>query len=264
MKIYYFGKVSLLTTGFLMGCVVPVLAQVQKQDSMSQATVSIQYTTDDTHSLKLKEVLIPTVVVGASALFVHKGWLTKQRENVQDVLSAKGRRKFKVDEYSQYTPMVAVYGLNLCGIKGKHGFKDRTIILAMSYATMGILVNTMKFAFKEKRPDSNARNSFPSGHTATAFMGAEFLYKEYKDVSPWFGYAGYAVAATTGYLRIYNNRHYITDVIAGACIGITSVKLAYWLYPKCFKKAKCNKTITVAGIPYYSSYGWGLGMCIVF
>ena len=36
----------------------------------------------------------------------------------------------------------------------------------MSYAVMGILVNGMKRTFKEKRPDTNARNSFPSGHTA--------------------------------------------------------------------------------------------------
>ncbi|AZS29095.1 phosphatase PAP2 family protein [Butyricimonas faecalis] len=262
MKIYYFEKVSLFIIGFLTYCVVPAHAQVQKQDSLHQ-TVSLQHVTDDTHNLRLKEVLIPTAVIGASALFVHNGWLTKQRENVQNVLSAKGKYKFKLDDHSQYAPMVAVYGLNLCGIKGKHGFKDRTIILAMSYATVGILVNTMKFVFKEKRPDSNARNSFPSGHTATAFMGAEFLYKEYKDVSPWIGYTGYAVAATTGYLRIYNNRHYINDVIAGACIGITSVKLTYWLYSKCFKKAKCNKA-TFASVPYYSSDGWGMNMCIVF
>ena len=70
--------------------------------------------------------------------------------------------------------MLAVYGLNLFGVNGKHKFLDRTGILAMSYATMGILVNGMKYTFKEKRPDTNARNSFPSGHTATAFMGAEF------------------------------------------------------------------------------------------
>lgn len=76
----------------------------------------------------------------------------------------------------QYSPMLAVYGLNLLGIDGKHKFWDRTGILAFSYATMGIIVNGMKYAFKEKRPDNNARNSFPSGHTATAFMGAEFLY----------------------------------------------------------------------------------------
>ncbi|MDD6209494.1 MAG: phosphatase PAP2 family protein [Bacteroidales bacterium] len=263
MKIYYFGKIGLLIIGFLMGYFIPARAQVQEPDTLRQ-TVSTQYATDDTHSLKLKEVLIPTAVVGVSALFIHDGWLTKQRENVQDVLSAKGRHKTKVDEYSQYVPMLAVYGLNLCGVKGQHGLVDRSIILAMSYATMGILVNTMKYTFKEKRPNSDARNSFPSGHTATAFMGAEFLYKEYKGVSPWIGYAGYAVATATGYLRIYNNRHYINDVIAGACIGILSVKLAYWLYPKCFKRSKCNKAVTIAGLPYYSTEGWGVNMCVQF
>lgn len=262
MKVYYFGKVSLFVTGSLMYFVVSAHAQVQPQDSLHQ-TVSLQYATDDTHNLRLKNVLGSTALVGVSALFVHNGWLTGKRENVQDVISLKGKCKFKVDDYSQYAPMVTVYGLNLCGIRGKHEFKDRTIILAMSYATMGILVNTMKFIFKEKRPDCNDRNSFPSGHTATAFMGAEFLYEEYKDISPWIGYAGYTVAAATGYLRMYNNRHYINDVIAGACIGMTSMKLAYWLYPKCFKNTECNKA-TFAGMPYYASGSLGLRLCIVF
>lgn len=159
---------------------------------------------DEVYQLKFKEVLVPVMGIGTAALFVCDGWFTEQRENVQDLLSAKGRNKIKFDDYMQYSPMVAVYGLNLAGVKGKHSFKGRTIILAMSYATMGMIVNTMKYSFKEKRPDSNTRNSFPSGHTATAFMGAEFLYREYRDVSPWIGYAGYAIAAITGYLRIYN------------------------------------------------------------
>ena len=47
----------------------------------------------------------------------------------------------------QYSPMLAVYGLNLLGIDGKHKFWDRTGILAFSYATMGIIVNGMKYAF---------------------------------------------------------------------------------------------------------------------
>lgn len=246
-----------------MSCVASTQAQGSQQDSLYHATPP-PCISDHTHSLRPKEVLIPAVVIGASALYVGNGWWTTQRENVQDVLSAKGRNKVKVDNYLQYSPLAAVYGLNLFGVKGKHAFKDRTLILAMAYASMGIMVNTMKFSFKEKRPDSNARNSFPSGHTATAFMGAEFLYKEYKDVSPWIGYAGYAVAVTTGYLRIYNNRHYFNDVIAGACIGIISTKLAYWLYPKCFKRTRCNERITVAGSPYYSKEGLGLNMCILF
>ena len=69
-------------------------------------------------------------------------------------------------------------------------------------------------------------------------MGAEMLYQEYKDVSPWIGNSGYAMAALTGFLRVYNNRHYLNDVVAGACIGILCTKLGYWLQPKLFKKKK--------------------------
>jgi membrane-associated phospholipid phosphatase len=106
--------------------------------------------------------------------------------------------------------------------------------------------------------------SFPSGHTATAFMGAQFLYEEYKDVSPWIGYAGFTIAAATGYLRIYNHRHYLNDVIAGACVGILSTKLAYWLYPKIFKKSKCNNDVYITGAPYYSKEGMGINMAVTF
>lgn len=263
MKKDYFAKESLFIISFLTGCFVPIQAQDRIQDSLSHNTLP-PCISDNTHHLKLREVLIPTAVVGTSALFVRNGWLIKQKENVQDALSAKGRNKLKLDNYLQYSPLVAVYGLNLAGLKGKHTFKERTIILAMSYATMGILVNTMKFSFKEKRPDNSAHNSFPSGHTATAFMGAEFLYKEYKDVSPWIGYAGYAIATTTGYLRIYNNRHYFNDVVAGACIGILSTKLSYWLYPKIFKKSECHEQVTVVGLPYYSKEGLSFNVCILF
>ncbi len=218
----------------------------------------------DSHDLSLTEFLIPTTLVGLSALYVNTPCLVTQKECIQESLSANGDHKTHIDDYLQYAPMVSVYGLNLCGVKGKHDFLDRTILLAMSYATMGIIVNTMKPIFKEKRPDSGARNSFPSGHTATAFMGAEFLYKEYKDSHPWIGYIGYGVAATTGYLRIYNNRHYINDVVAGACIGILSTKLAYWLYPKIFNKRECAKEPCVVGTPYIGGNEIGLNLSVTF
>lgn len=246
---------------FLFGGVVSVHAQ----DSLYHTTLSDSVVSDNTHRLKLKTLVVPIVLTGASALYVHNVWLTKQRENIQDKLSAKGEHKVKIDNYMQYSPMLAVYGLNLLGIDGKHKFWDRTGILAFSYATMGILVNGMKYAFKEKRPDNNARNSFPSGHTATAFMGAEFLYQEYKDISPWIGYSGYLIAATTGYLRIYNNRHYLNDVVAGACIGIVSTKFAYWLYPKTFTKSKCHHSnFHTISTPFYTDGKVGINVCMSF
>ena len=134
----------------------------------------------------------------------------------------------------------------------------------MSYLTMGVLVNSMKRVFREKRPDSNSRNSFPSGHTATAFMGAQFLYEEYKSVSPLIAWSGYAVAATTAYLRIYNDRHWINDVVAGACIGIVSTKLAYKLYPLLFRKSACHRSKVLAALPYYDGSSVGVSMSMTF
>lgn len=213
------------------------------------------------HRLRVRDVAIPTSVVTISALFVENKWLKKQRLNAQKTLSAIGNKKFKADDYIQYLPMVSVYGFNLFGVKGRHSFKDRTIILGMAYAIQTATVHCLKYALKEKRPDSSSHNSFPSGHTATAFTGAQFLYEEYKTVSPWIGYAGYAVATITGYLRIYNNRHYINDVVAGACLGILSTKLAYWLYPKCFKFAECNDS-RILMTPYYLGNNIGVSICI--
>jgi membrane-associated phospholipid phosphatase len=68
------------------------------------------------------------------------------------------------------------------------------------------------------------------------------LWQEYKDVSIWYGISGY-VATGTGFFRMYNDRHWLTDVAAGAGIGILCTKTAYWLYPKCKNYfSKKNKT----------------------
>jgi membrane-associated phospholipid phosphatase len=106
----------------------------------------------------------------------------------------------------------------------------------------------------EWRPDSSDRYSFPSGHTATAFAGAEFLRLEYNDVSVWYGIGGYAVAALTGYLRMYNDKHWFSDVLAGAGVGILSTDLAYYLYPslqKIFSHKKKNYEAVI--LPAYQN-----------
>jgi membrane-associated phospholipid phosphatase len=141
-----------------------------------------------------------------------------------------------VDNYLQYAPGLAVYALNAVGIKGKHNFRDRTMIYFLSNLMMGITVQSIKRITKVQRPDGFGANAFPSGHTATAFAGAEFLRQEYKNVSPWYGIAGYAAATTTGILRMYNNKHWFRDVVAGAGFGILSTEAAYYLEPIIAKK----------------------------
>jgi len=147
----------------------------------------------------------------------------------------------KIDNYLQCSPAFAVYFLNAVGVKGKNNFMDRTIIISLSTIITSGLVTSIKSISHVQRPDGSSFNSFPSGLTAIAFAGAEFLRMEYKDVSPWYGIAGYVVAAATGALRLYNNRHWLSDVIAGAGFGILSTKLAYIIYHPLQKKLFKNK-----------------------
>jgi hypothetical protein len=145
------------------------------------------------------------------------------------------------DNYLQYAPGLSVYALNAMGIKGEHNFKDRTVVFALTTVISGITVQSIKAITKVVRPDGRGTNAFPSGHTATAFAGAEFLRQEYKNVSPWYGIAGYTAATATGILRMYNNKHWFRDVVAGAGFGVLSTKVAYWLLPVIEKKLFPNK-----------------------
>lgn len=119
-----------------------------------------------------------------------------------------------------------------------------TVGLAMMPADHAIrdrVVNGMKYSIGRTRPNG-AEGSFPSGHTATAFMGATLLAHEYGHKSVWIPIAGYTVATATGVMRILNNRHYASDVLVGAAIGILSAELAYWASDAIFNDRKLFKS----------------------
>jgi len=88
-----------------------------------------------------------------------------------------------------------------------------------SYGTTMASTVALKYTVREKRPDTNTRDSFPSGHTSSSVSGAVFIHKRYG-----FAYAlpAYLGAIYTGYSRIHVNRHHPRDVLAGAVIGAVS------------------------------------------
>ncbi|MDN3549577.1 phosphatase PAP2 family protein [Mucilaginibacter aquaedulcis] len=174
----------------------------------------------------------PAVFVTYGILSFHIKGIRQIDYNVYNDMQ-KDHPGFKThaDNYLQYAPGVAVYALNLAGIQGKHNFADRTILYVLSEGIFAGSTFLGKRISHRSRPSNADEYSFPSGHTGNAFASAEFLTQEYGDVSPWYGIAGYSVAAATGVLRVYNNAHWFSDVVAGAGVGILSTKFAYLIYP---------------------------------
>jgi membrane-associated phospholipid phosphatase len=170
--------------------------------------------------------------------------------------------RIKVDDYVQYAPALAVYGLDFAGLKAKHSFRDRTFVMLSSHVFMALSVHASKWATQVERPDHSAQNSFPSGHTATAFTGAHILFREYGEASPLAGIAGYAVATATGLLRIVNEKHWLSDVVAGAGVGILSVEAGYLLLPL-FRRMMDGEQ-DVALVPLVGKEMYGIGFACRF
>ena len=207
-------------------------------------------------------IVIPAAAVVYGAISLKSDGLQDWNEGIkEEIWTEKPHKQFHIDNYLQFAPAVAVYGLNLVGIKGKHNLVDRTMIYGISTVIMGTTVYGLKKLSGEWRPDASDRSSFPSGHTATAFAAAEFLRQEYQDVSIWYGIAGYTAAAVTGYLRMYNNKHWLSDVVAGAGIGIISTNVAYKVYPL-LKKAfsRKEKSFSTMIAPYYNGSSGGISL----
>lgn len=174
--------------------------------------------------------------------------------------------KTSIDDYTQYFGPALTLGLKLGGMEGRSDWPRFFASAAMGYGIMALLVNTIKYTAKEMRPDGSSANSWPSGHTATSFVGATILHKEYGLTrSPWFSVAGYGIATATGVMRVLNNRHWVSDVLSGAGIGILSGELAYALSDIFFKGKGLRRNdipgmASVIDHPSFFSISMGLGL----
>jgi len=171
--------------------------------------------------------------------------------------------KTGIDDYLQFFGPAMTVGLKLGGYEGRSDWPRLLASAGMSYLIMAGLVNGIKYSAKEMRPDGSTANSWPSGHTATAFVGATLLHKEYGLTrSPWWSVAGYGVATATGVMRVLNNRHWISDVMSGAGIGILSGELGYALCDLMFKQKGLlrNDLIFDSEKPSFFSVSMGFGL----
>ena len=161
------------------------------------------------------------------------------------------------DDYLRFAAIPFVYGLDWVGVKAKTDFKNRTAILFKAEVIMFVSTTLLKNGTHVMRPDGENDKSFPSGHTAQAFLGAVMIQREYGYKSVWYPIGAYAVATSVGVLRVMNNRHYTSDVLVGAGIGMLSANIAYWTH-----RYKWNKNVVV--LPTYSNRAAGVYFAMKF
>lgn len=226
MKIKLFTGVLLL---WVWGTTTPVKAQACD-------------TTATTFSIK--PLIVPTTL-GISGLLVQG----KISQHLQEKVVGRypGGIYTRVDDYLPYAPIVFSLGLSAAGVEGKHPLGEQVLLAFISTVAAQGFTQSLKLIAKYPRPDGAGNDAFPSGHTTQAFTSATLLHKEYGARSIWYSVGGYGIATTTGALRMLNNRHWLSDVLFGAGVGIGATQVVYWGYP--WVKQKLDRKRRLGKLP---------------
>lgn len=205
-------------------CLLTIMAMAQKGN---WDTLSCY----QAHHFGFGQLAVPVSCITAASVITSTSLHGQWDKPIRNSIQKDNHKWWHGDNYLQYLPVATPVLLNVCGVKGKHDLKSLLTMTAASSIVTAIFVNGTKYTARVERPYGDDFNSFPSGHTATAFMGAEILRREYGKDYPLIAIASYGVAATVGFFRMYNDNHWFSDALAGAGIGILSASIAYWLTP---------------------------------
>ena len=195
----------------------------------------------------LPKTIIPSVLILSGVLLtgkqIEKDWQINVRNKV-------GNDYHNVtDDYIQYVPYAQIYLGDIVGLKAKNHWFDQTKNIFIAGVITTVVTHSIKRGVGKDRPDDSSNHSFSSGHTANAFMGATILYHEFKDSTPLYAYSGYLFSTATGSLRVMNNKHWVSDVLAGAGIGILVANFVYHFEPlKNWNPFKNNDNLTFSPI----------------
>ena len=204
-------------------------------------------------SMRRKNMLAKTFV--APVTLIGLGLYTKQSGSLMNRFAVRDWRnehypnfKHNADDHIQFIPIWVVYGLAFAKVKPKNDFVNRTILLVKSELLMNVMVWSLKYSTGVFRPDETNYHAFPSGHTAQAFVAATFMHKELGHKSIWYSIGAYSMATSVGVFRVLNNKHWISDVLAGAGFGILSTNIAYATH-----RYKWGKKPGLVMLPTYSN-----------
>lgn len=175
----------------------------------------------------VKASIVPAILIGYGASTIYGNGFYSSYDARADLRRAFPNFHTKVDDYLIYAPYFELGAVALAGVESRDDRLNTLLVIVKSEIIMGVTVTALKYTTKILRPDGSAHNSFPSGHTAQAFVAASIVHTEFRDKSQWYGIGAYTIATSVAALRMLNNRHWESDVFAGAGIGIMSAHVAY-------------------------------------
>ncbi len=180
--------------------------------------------------MKMKKIILLLMLILFSTFSF--GLNTKDYENAGDIIQIA-------------LPISAATGSILYG--DYEGLKQ----FAYSFSSTLATTYALKYSISRERPDGADDHSFPSGHTSASFSAASYIQMRYN----WYlGAPAYLLASFVGYSRVRADRHYQSDVYAGAAIATA---FSYLFTTKFSKK---NFSIT----PTVSYETWGLRIAYKF
>lgn len=181
-------------------------------------------------SVTLKSFIAPAALLGGGSaikIFAHDSFDAAVRETVQGI-RPEGRA-IAADEYLRFLPFAMGAALAFAvpdagwGRRGELLLQTGTALVCTAALTKGL-----KLIVDSPRPDASDSNSFPSGHCALAFAGAELVRIQHG----WaWGSAAYVCAIAVAGMRLYNDAHWFSDVLAGAGTGILCAQLSRLILP---------------------------------
>ena len=205
--------------------------------------------------ISYKQIIAPVFLITTGTLLVNTTLNNDLQSNANRFFGKDF--DYSVDNYLPFVPVAQIYLGKTFGFQAKNNFKQQTINIMVANVIGAAVFTSLKYTIKEERPDQSDDLSFPSGHTSIAFTNAALLYYEYKDSNLWYASSGFLFATATGILRIANNKHYTSDVLAGAVIGLASgLIVSYWNPFKTLTFGKKKKTTTLV----YPQIGSQIGM----
>ncbi|AWM31608.1 phosphatase PAP2 family protein [Hymenobacter nivis] len=204
--------------------------------------------------------IVPAILIGYGAYTFNGGGFYTNQDANRDIHRLFPTYRTHLDNYLQFAPYLELGAVVLAGVASRNDRTNLGLVVLKSELIMLTGVYVVKTLSHEERPDGSDNLSFPSGHTAQAFLAASIVHTELRDQSPWYGIGAYTIATGVGVLRMVNTKHWQSDVVAGAGFGILSAHLAYLTHRNRWGRKAIGRDVGL--VPSY--YGGAPGLCLTW